>query len=76
MPQPMISVTNFLKPFAFLAVGIIMTAVFWQIAQSDTGRVVLVLVGICYKLVPPFLWLGGLTMVAVWLIVLTHLWRA
>lgn len=43
--------------------------------QSQIGQVAWLLANVAVRLVPPFIWLGGGTIVALWLVVLRYLWR-
>jgi hypothetical protein len=43
--------------------------------QSHLGRVAWLLAKVTLHLIPPFVWLGGGTIVVLWLVVLRYLWR-
>ncbi len=56
-------------------VGLMMTAVSWQIIQSQYGQLVLILLKACFQFIPPYLWLGGLLLAALWLVVMIRVWQ-
>ena len=56
-------------------VGLMMTAVSWQIIQSQSGRVMIIVLKACFKLTPPLLWLGSIFLAALWLTVMVRVWK-
>jgi hypothetical protein len=57
-------------PFFIVFAGV--NLLLWQ---SQVGRVAWLLAKVTLHLIPPFIWLGGGTIVALWLLVLRRLWQ-
>ncbi|MFZ1397221.1 MAG: hypothetical protein WAS33_10010 [Candidatus Promineifilaceae bacterium] len=54
---------------------IVITGVTMLLWQSQLGQVAWLLVKVTFHLIPPFIWLGGGTIVVFWLLVLRRLWQ-
>jgi uncharacterized protein YhhL (DUF1145 family) len=57
-------------PFYIVLAGV--SLLLWQ---SQFGRSAWLLAKVTIHLIPPFIWLGGGTIVALWLVVLRRLWQ-
>ncbi|MAT99714.1 MAG: hypothetical protein CL608_21450 [Anaerolineaceae bacterium] len=68
-PYPSSSWIVLALPALIIFVGV--NLLLWQ---SQLGRVILLLAKVAIHLIPPFIWLGGGAIVALWLLVLRRVW--